>query len=342
MSERKYYMSGHTAQGLKSFSESNLQDIENVFTLNHPSTSLKTEIFKQIISDFDDTCDIETIKSIHGNEFIDGVIIRDKSLAVISEQLSKSEDISEVDLKNNTDLDELEEQFAKQQSLTNAAYEDFVTGLKVHDDLEEIYINEMDFTKADEVTAGFIGKLVTSTSKSGGEGYIYHRLFGTNTKDGVVNVVSELIESVSKTYFIKGRAGTGKSTFMKKIANACTDQGFDVEMYHCSFDSNSIDMVLVRELDFCIFDSTDPHEFFPERENDEIIDLYEELVTPGTDEKYATEIDKLNNEYKSYMKKGIEHLKEAGFYQSQLEEKFKSVDEADVNEVIDYIFNQIK
>ena len=43
-------------------------------------------------------------------------------------------------------------------------------------------------------------------------------------------------------------------------------------------------MVIVRELGFAIFDSTAPHEYFPSREGDEIIDMYALIVTPGTDE----------------------------------------------------------
>lgn len=338
--KRSFYAWGHTAQGLISFAESNLVNIDNVFVLNHPSETLKTAAIKKIINHYENTCDIELIESVYGNEYLDGVIIRDKSLAVVSQPVAAG-NISVIDFKD-IKLDDYEELFAKKSSLTTIAHETFATGLKIHDKLEKIYIDEMDFAKADKVADAFINRVVSSSSNTEQEGFIYHRLFGTNTKDGVVNVVPELIGSVSKAYFIKGRAGTGKSTFMKKIANTCKEKGYKTELYHCSFDSNSIDMVLVGELDFCIFDSTDPHEFFPVRENDEIIDLYEELVTAGTDEKFATDINKINAEYKSYMKKGIKHLQEASLYQNKLEKEFNSTTTTDINEVTAYILNRVK
>ncbi len=192
------------------------------------------------------------------------------------------------------------------------AYDSFAEGLRIHDDLEAIYINQMDFERADEFAEDFITELLTDVPKKQREPRRFHRLFGTNTADGVVNVVPHLIENIKDVYYIKGRAGTGKSVFMKKIANACLDHGFDVEMYYCSFDPGSIDMVLVRELDFCIFDSTDPHEFFPQRDGEKVIDMYENFVAPGTDETYATEIDDVHKRYKSCMKKGVRFLKEAG------------------------------
>lgn len=339
MSKIYYYAWGNTAQGLVSFAESNLANLDNVYVLNHPSEVIKTAIINQIIDQSNQSFDIEIINSVNGNEFLDGVILRDKSVAVLARTVSLPNS-SIIDLKSYTDSSQIESLFTKKNSLVNKAYEHFYTGLNVHDDLEKIYIKEMDFAKADQLTNKYSNKLANSSTNDG-EGEIYHRLFGTNTKDGIVNVIPGLIESVAKTYFIKGRAGTGKSTFMKKIAADCKTAGFDVELYHCSFDSNSIDMVIVRELDFCIFDSTDPHEFFPNRENDEIIDLYKELVTPGTDEKFAHEISELNYRYKSFLKRGNECLKEAGLYQSEIEKKFHHVDEAEINVITDFISNKV-
>ena len=66
-------------------------------------------------------------------------------------------------------------------------------------------------------------------------------------------------------YGIIGANGAGKSTFLKKLAVAGLSAGFDVEIYHCSLDPKSLDMIIVRELSLCVFDSTAPHEFFPER-----------------------------------------------------------------------------
>ncbi|WP_054860951.1 hypothetical protein [Gracilibacillus sp. JCM 18860] len=85
---------------------------------------------------------------------------------------------------------------------------------------------------------------------------------------------------MTKRYFIKGRAGSGKSTLLKKVVSASKERGFDIEVYHCGFDPESVDMVVIRELSVCLFDSTDPHEYFPKRKGDEIVDLYKLTITP--------------------------------------------------------------
>ena len=70
-----------------------------------------------------------------------------------------------------------------------------------------------------------------------------------------------------------------------------------------------------REIGICLFDSTAPHEFYPERETDEIIDFYQECVTPGTDEKYADRICELETAYKEKKHEGLTLLNE--LYQAQ-------------------------
>lgn len=226
------------------------------------------------------------LKSPISERYVEGIILREKEVAIIGERKSP---------------------------FTTEAYEQFKQGLRIHDNLEKVYIQEMDFTKANQLADDFTEKLLANESKIGRTPHIYRRLFGTNTVDGVVNEVPNLTEHLKQVYHIKGRAGTGKSTFMKRVAEACLNHGFDLEIYHCSFDPNSIDMVLIPALQICLFDSTDPHRFEPQDTSREvIIDLYEETVTPGTDEKYAEEINKLTKEYKSFMKKGLAVIKAEG------------------------------
>ena len=77
-----------------------------------------------------------------------------------------------------------------------------------------------------------------------------------------MDYVPNLTENIRKRYFLKGRPGRKINSF-EKLASVALNRGFDVEIYHCGFDPNSLDMVILRELDIAIFDSTAPHEYFP-------------------------------------------------------------------------------
>nr|WP_010532100.1 hypothetical protein [Lentibacillus jeotgali] len=313
-----YYVTGNTAEGLVNHLDTNLYKINQVIALKHPSARLKTAIVKKLAELYKNS-NLEILESALGNDYLDGIIISEKSLAFIDANVATMS-TETLDLTNS--FPAKKQELSAVNRLTQKAYDSFAEGLKIHDELEDIYINQMDFGHADKFAEQFINDLLKDIPKKNRQPHTYTRLFGTNTADGVVNVVPHLVKNIKNVHYIKGRAGTGKSTFMKRIAAACAGNGLDVEMYYCSFDPNSVDMVLVRELDFCIFDSTDPHEFFPQKESDNIVDLYDEFIAAGTDEKFETEIYNTNAQYKSCMKEGIRYLKEAGEKRQAIEDQF--------------------
>lgn len=212
------------------------------------------------------------------------------------------------------------------------AYAGFAEALRVHDDWEAVYIANMDFEAADQLTKDLINKLYQDR-KSETASRVDHRFLGAATPVGAVDFVPNLTEGLKK-YFIKGRPGSGKSTMLKKLAAAGTERGFDVEIYHCGFDPNSLDMVIVRELGFSIFDSTAPHEYFPEQPSDEIIDMYELCIEPGTDEEHARTIQPIQEQYSAKMKESIGQLAQAKSLQDELEEIYRQcIDSAEAERI---------
>lgn len=65
-----------------------------------------------------------------------------------------------------------------------------------------------------------------------------------------------------RTYIIKGGPGTGKSSLMKRLAEAFPDE--KKEVYHCSSDPDSLDAVVFEERRVIFVDGTAPHTFDPE------------------------------------------------------------------------------
>lgn len=81
-------------------------------------------------------------------------------------------------------------------------------------------------------------------------------------------------------------------------------------------------MLIFPDQSLAIFDSTAPHEHFPVRDGDSILDLYELAVTKGTDEKHAAEMDEIAVRYRAAMKEATSYLAQAKVLQDQLEQIF--------------------
>lgn len=83
----------------------------------------------------------------------------------------------------------------------------------------------------------------------------------SNSADGFINGFSNAYDPKTgwKAYLIKGGPGTGKSSFMKKVATYFTQRKESVEIVPCSSDPSSLDGVILPNKKLIILDATAPH-----------------------------------------------------------------------------------
>lgn len=84
---------------------------------------------------------------------------------------------------------------------------------------------------------------------------------GANTSRGFINCCDGAFSKLSRIYIIKGGPGTGKSTFMKKIAGYAEEHGKTPIYYYCSSDPDSLDAIVIPDAGIAITDGTSPHIF---------------------------------------------------------------------------------
>ncbi len=84
---------------------------------------------------------------------------------------------------------------------------------------------------------------------------------GANSPEGFYSLFDEIYNPYQniRAFIIKGGAGTGKSTVMKKVAAEGEKRGLRVEYIHCSSDPGSLDGVRIEEKGVCLIDGTAPH-----------------------------------------------------------------------------------
>lgn len=89
---------------------------------------------------------------------------------------------------------------------------------------------------------------------------------GANTPFGFRSLYNELYDPADgwSAYILKGGPGTGKSTFMKTVAEACDAAGVDYETIRCASDPHSLDALRIESKKICIADGTAPHILEPQ------------------------------------------------------------------------------
>ncbi|KMJ59273.1 hypothetical protein AB685_09500 [Bacillus sp. LL01] len=352
-----YYAGGNTARGFYSLYESNIEGLDRIFILKGGPGTGKSSLIKKIGKAWNEKgYDIEMLHCSSDTKSVDGVVIRALGVGIVDgtaphviEPKAPGAVEEYVNLGEAWDSQLLAEQKAeilhlvtKKKEAFQTAYQTFARALKIHDDWERYYIHNMNFEAANKLTSELVEKLFQG-KRLDKKADVRHRFLGAATPAGAKDYVPNLTEGLTHRYFIKGRPGSGKSTMLKKLARASEEKGFDVEVYHCGFDPYSLDMVICRELGFAIFDSTAPHEYFPEREGDSIVDMYDITIRNGTDERYEKEIAVVKERYTNAMQEAIGKLAEAKEWHGKLEGIYvKAMDYGVVDEWTKKIQAEIK
>jgi len=89
-------------------------------------------------------------------------------------------------------------------------------------------------------------------------GQTIRTFLSANSSDGFVSYFDEFLKG-KMSYVIKGGPGTGKSSFMKKIASTSVSKGNFTEYIYCSSDPDSLDGVYIHGLETVFTDGTPPH-----------------------------------------------------------------------------------
>lgn len=309
---KRYFVTSHTAHGFVNYLASNVNGFE-VYLVSHPSLTFKTKIFQQLINHFSENDEsVEVLISGHSKHFIEGLIVPSRSLGIVANHIVSNDQAVKQEFSFGQSINVIA-QHKEINETFHQAYQYIAKSLQAHMKIEKFYIQVMNFDRSNELIKQVKDQLINSNVQSSlRKGKIYQRLFGSNTVHGNYNIVSELLPTVERRYYLHGGPGTGKSFFMKEIVKSCLANGYDVEQYMCSFDPSSVDMIIVPSLSFCILDSTGSHDFSTSSEQDIVIDLFKQSGTSNVEEQHKEAIIQIKNEQKSVRRKGNALMHQAG------------------------------
>lgn len=181
------------------------------------------------------------------------------------------------------------------------------------------------------------------------EGKLIKRFPGGNTSKGFKSFFDNVIpKDVNIIFCMKGGPGVGKSSLMKKVAKEMVDRGYDVDLYPCSSDPDSLDAIVIKKLGVVMLDGTAPHIVDPKNPGaiDEILDLGQ-CWNRSNIEKNKKELVECNKEVSRFFKVGFNYFEAAAPIAYDIQAKnMDSMNFGEVNLVtsnlIDEIFNLVK
>lgn len=166
---------------------------------------------------------------------------------------------------------------------------------------------------------------------------------GNNSAAGFYSYYRSGLKAMDWIYILKGGPGTGKSTFMRHLAASFRDRGFNVELWQCSSDDDSLDGLLIPALKTAIIDGTAPHAMDPVYPGvREVILNFGDHWRNGALVKDGAAIIALTDRIKDAFDRAYGHLKAAGDYDTALlrlrKDQRNKDDEGEIEAVVKSIF----
>ncbi len=325
----KYFAGGNTAKGHYSLFHSNLSNLERLYILKGGPGTGKSHLIKKIGREWRKKgYSLEYIYCSSDKDSLDGIIIRNVNVGIVDgtkPHVIEPQFPGVVDEYANLGVAWESEKLRKHKdeimSLTTqvshafqAAYDSFGDAFVFYEKQREHVSRYLNSTKVKRLTETLVDelfdeKLNTKTA------VVKHRFHGANTPTGFFSFFNELTEPLRKRYVLKGRPGTGKSLIFKRLLLEAEIRGFHVEVYHCGFVPENIDLLIVRDLDLAVIDHKVPHVLREIRDTDKVVDMEKEVL----DTNWIHEDEEFAEAYAKHMQEGFSWLKKAKFLRDKLE-----------------------
>ncbi len=212
------------------------------------------------------------------------------------------------------------------------AFNYFKASRFIYDEIEASNKENMDFNGVNKLTKTAIERIFSKDiTNSNIDGFKERHLFSAAyTPEGLVDYTSTIIDGVKDRYFLNGNVGTGKTTFLKRIAEEARIRNFHTELFHNPMIPHKLDSLIIKELNTIISTTKETKNYiFTTIDLDEYFDsenlAYEDLI-----------------QYNSLIEKGVESLKGAKENHGILEAIYKkSIDYRGVTKEKDALWEEI-
>lgn len=323
---KSYFLASNSGRGYYSFFDKEIINLDYVYLLKGAPGNGKSELIQHIASKLNEShINIELIYSSFNINTLDGVVNLDKNFGIFDASFPHSFDNILTKVTGEIiDLSKILDDKVIKENLENISFiqmqkdnylekysNSIIQARKLHDDLEKYFSNSINIEKAQQLNNQILNEIFNNNEFLSKESILKDRFFDTITEKGNFDFIDNLTSSLQNRYFIKGRPGSGKSTLLKQIVEFAVQRGFNIELYHCDFDPESLDLIIIPELSVCAFDSTDPHNYMPQKKGDKIVDTYQSIIDTNADEKYKTEIEEGTKKWELSACKASNYLKEA-------------------------------
>ncbi|QGP90892.1 hypothetical protein MGLY_02050 [Neomoorella glycerini] len=360
---KKVFPGGNTCMGFYSFYDFIIEpDATRIFVVKGgPGVGKSTFMRKIGEAMLERGLDVEFHCCSSDNNSLDGVVIPKIKVAIIDGTAPHI-----VDPKNPGAVDEIihlgdywdedkmrasKEQVLQDNARISRLYRIAYSALKearvIRDEWESYVAESMILPRVYQAKAELLEAIFAGVRPRYNRPARERHLFATAlTPQGLVTGnVETLLQDIRRLFTIAGDPGTGVPGILAAVARLAHEKGLDTEVYHCPFDPNNIDMVIIPEIQVAAMNWQPPHDIdvqaIPGLQVAMAVDL-NRFIDREHLSLYGNEIASAIVRYQAALDRAIAHIREAKLTHDHMESYYiPAMDFAAINAKREEILQRI-
>lgn len=269
---RKIFPGANTSSGFYSYFDYIIpKDVNRIFCLKGGPGVGKSSLMKKVVHDFVERgYDVEVFPCSSDPSSIDAVVVKKLKVVLLDATAphivdpkipgAMDEIVNFGDFWNMDNLTNNKMEIVQCNKEISACFQRAFKYLKAAEpifyDIQSKNSDAMNFGKLNKFTDKFIDELFKGIENKE-ELSVPRHLFGTAiTPIGHIDYTDSLLQDAEKVYYLDGKIGYGKTTFLKRVYDKAILKGLKVEVFHYPLIPEKIESIMITDLGIAITTSS--------------------------------------------------------------------------------------
>lgn len=191
------------------------------------------------------------------------------------------------------------------------------------------YVNEsMNIGQYNKIVKNLVDEIFKKAPENYTKPVRHRHLFASAiTPGGVKNYIETLLKPGMNVYFLQGSPGSGVKKAVGIIAENALNIGLYAEEFHCPFEPELLDMVILPNINTAVLNASAPFHFNTSKANNVVIKgiiNFDTCINREILNEYEIEINDAKERYYSLIDKAVEHIRRAKAMHDEIEKYYTS------------------